>query len=278
MNSTVRDPVLCQIERNAVVFLGLLSHVYLEWDPPIKGSSGETTHFFGLNIHAAVVDNSDGHILALSRNSIHKDDNPIEHAEQHAIRAAVRELERKRPRDNKTTVEDYYRNKLFYAAGKEAADFVYTGCSIYTTLEPCPMCTATLCVCRMKQVNYILPDGVYGGSWSGKLNPPPAKGVGLKDVYYAKYDLQYSVLDLSSNNGKLIARAQSIYSDILSKAAELSAKGIPATLTFDYLHDELQGVFEYFETVDQNSFVGGGTDLELNLNTLVDFRKLLNVT
>src|SRR5688500_502211 len=79
-------------ERDAISFLGLLSHMYRSWEPP-------TSHRVGLNIHAAIIDNADGEILSIERNAVPGSHDPLQHAEQRAIRAALDRVHAKRPRD-----------------------------------------------------------------------------------------------------------------------------------------------------------------------------------
>ena len=60
---TAADLALFRAERDALALLGLLSSLYLRFDPPISCGDGDTaqpTHFQGLNIHALIVDNADG--------------------------------------------------------------------------------------------------------------------------------------------------------------------------------------------------------------------------
>ena len=60
---TAADLALFRAERDALAFLGLLSSLYLRFDPPISYGDGDTaqpTHFQGLNVHALVIDNADG--------------------------------------------------------------------------------------------------------------------------------------------------------------------------------------------------------------------------
>jgi hypothetical protein len=62
------DLALFRAERDALAFLGLLSSLYLRFDPPISrgdGGTAQPTHFQGLNIHALIVENADGEVLAL---------------------------------------------------------------------------------------------------------------------------------------------------------------------------------------------------------------------
>ena len=59
---TAADIGLFRAERDALAFLGLLSSLYLRFDPPIGSADGaaQPTHFQGLNIHALIIDNLDG--------------------------------------------------------------------------------------------------------------------------------------------------------------------------------------------------------------------------
>src|SRR6478735_2029009 len=126
---TAADLALFRAERDALAFLGLLSSLYLRFDPPIScGDDGtaQPTHFQGLNIHALIIDNVDGEVLALEHNQIHTHQSPVEHAEQRALRMAIARIGIKRPRAA-ATVEAYYREQMFYDDGAEAADFLQRG-------------------------------------------------------------------------------------------------------------------------------------------------------
>ncbi len=118
-----------QAERDAVAFLGLLSFLYLTWDPPIRTGAGvnDVTHHAGLNIGAIVVDNIDGEVLGIARNVIHSAESPVEHAEQRVIRAAIQRLHAKRARSETISVEQYYRGSLFYGPGVATRDFIDSG-------------------------------------------------------------------------------------------------------------------------------------------------------
>ncbi len=81
-------------DRDAIIFLGLLTHAYLTWDPPVSAGTDQYgkpdfTHFSGLNIHSLMVDNIYGEVLALEKNGIHQEENPLAHAEQRTILAAI---------------------------------------------------------------------------------------------------------------------------------------------------------------------------------------------
>ena len=100
---------------------------------------------------------------------------PVEHAEQRALRTAIARIGVKRPRAPATTVEEYYRTQMFYNDGAEEADFLKRGATIYTTLEPCPMCATTILVCRVKRTVFLLQDTTFGGEW-----------ISAKSQYYKK--------------------------------------------------------------------------------------------
>jgi hypothetical protein len=89
---TPTDHVLFRAERDALGFLGLLSSLYLRFDPPISspiGNQSQPTYFHGLNVHALVIDKADGEVLALEQNQIHAHQSPVEHGEQGALRAPL---------------------------------------------------------------------------------------------------------------------------------------------------------------------------------------------
>src|SRR6266478_8619606 len=196
------DLALFRAERDALAFLGLLSSLYLRFDPPIScgdGNTAQPTHFQGLNIHALIIDNADGEVLALEHNQIHAHQSPLEHAEQRALRMAIARIGAKRPRAPATTVEDYYRTQMFYDDRAEDADFLRRGATIYTSLEPCPMCATTILVCRVKRTVFLLQDTTYGGAW-----------ITIKKTFYDRYNLTYGQLDLSNAKSPLIQRAHDI--------------------------------------------------------------------
>src|SRR5882757_8579662 len=208
---TAAHLALFRAERDALAFLGLLSSLYLRFDPPISCGDGDTaqpTHFQGLNIHALIIDNIDGEVLALEHNQIHAHQSPVEHAEQRALRMAIARIGIKRPRAAATTVEAYYREQMFYDDGAEAADFLQRGTTIYTSLEPCPMCATTILVCRVKRTVFLLQDTTFGGAW-----------VSTKSQYYAKYQLTYGQLNLSDVTSPFIARVRGVH-QTMSKRVE----------------------------------------------------------
>ncbi|HEX8072061.1 MAG TPA: hypothetical protein VF546_19080 [Pyrinomonadaceae bacterium] len=270
----------CRNERDAIAFLGLLSYMFLHWDTPVTTGQGvnDVTHTQGLNICGLILDNQDGTVLALEKNSIHASTSPVQHGEQLAVRSAIERLKVKRPRGSNTTVEEYYRSQLFYGPGDRPEDFIYHGCTLYSSLEPCPMCTATLCVCRMKRNVYLVTDYVYGGSWDWRSEPGRS---GIKDKYYQKYDMEYGRLNFTTDDGTVIQNAKRLYGDLLAKIGDsasaegsLRQKQIFDTLFFDHLRPELQTIFEYFKELKETDLITQGDDRARNQKTLGGLRQL----
>ena len=82
----------------------------------------------------AVITGPDGHLLARGRNRRELDQDPTAHAEIDALRAAARA-----------------RN-----------DWHLNGCTLYVTLEPCPMCAGALVNARIARVVYGCADPKAG--------------------------------------------------------------------------------------------------------------------
>jgi len=83
----------------------------------------------------AVVVAPDGAILATAGNRVRELTDPSAHAEMLALRAAAR------------------------AAGSERL----TGCDLYVTLEPCPMCAGAISLARIRRLYYGAADPKTGG-------------------------------------------------------------------------------------------------------------------
>lgn len=77
----------------------------------------------------AIVVGPDGEILSIAHTTLHATNDPTAHAEVNAIRSACAKLNTR----------------------------YLSGCWLYTTLEPCPMCTAAAIWAKMEGI-------VYGGS------------------------------------------------------------------------------------------------------------------
>ena len=80
----------------------------------------------------------DGRIVARAHNLTESTHDPTAHAEILAIREAASSMKNWR----------------------------LSGCTLYSTVEPCIMCTGALVLARIKEVVYGVPDPKFGGSVS----------------------------------------------------------------------------------------------------------------
>ncbi|MEO0485837.1 MAG: nucleoside deaminase [Pseudomonadota bacterium] len=87
----------------------------------------------------AVITGPDGAVLAEARNRMRETCDPTAHAEIAAIRAACAALGTER----------------------------LTGCALYVTLEPCPMCAAAISAARIARLYYAASDPKSGGVAQG---------------------------------------------------------------------------------------------------------------
>ena len=90
-------------------------------------------------IDAVIVEDASGHVLATSRNRVEASLDPTTHAEMNCIRTATEILE-------------------FWRLG---------GCTLYTTLEHCPMCMGTAMAARVSRVVYGASDPRLGSDSRG---------------------------------------------------------------------------------------------------------------
>jgi tRNA(Arg) A34 adenosine deaminase TadA len=266
---TAADLALFRAERDALAFLGLLSSLYLRFDPPISRGDGDTaqpTHFQGLNIHALIIDNVDGEVLALEHNQIHAHQSPVEHAEQRALRMAIARIGIKRPRAAVTTVEAYYREQMFYDDGAEHADFLQRGATIYTSLEPCPMCATTILVCRVKRTVFLLQDTTFGGAW-----------VSVKNQFYNKNILIYGQLNLSDASSPFISRVRDLHQAMSRRVEDVRKDKVIDTLIFDHLIEDLQTGFKMLCQTGPEELMTKGDHNATNRRTLDDLRRMCNI-
>ncbi len=264
-----KDLALFRAERDALAFLGVISSLHLRFDPPISApnvSQSQPTHFHGLNVHALMIDNVDGEVLALEQNQIHAHQSPVEHGEQRVLRVAIARVGQKRPRGTATTIEEYYRSQMFYGKGEAEGDYLTQGATIYTSLEPCPMCATTILVCRVKRTVFLLQDHKFGGAWTT-----------IKDRFYADNKLTYGQLDLSYDKSPLIRRAHEINRKMARKVAALHKKEVPDTLFFDHLTDELKAGFQYLCEVTDRDLRTKGAPRDANARTLRDLKRICNI-
>jgi tRNA(adenine34) deaminase len=90
-------------------------------------------------VGAVVVDGETGEVLAQAHNRVESDRDPTAHAELLAIRAASAAL------------------------GENARGKALTGCDLYVTLEPCPMCAQAIAFARLRRVYWGAADPKGGG-------------------------------------------------------------------------------------------------------------------
>ena len=89
----------------------------------------------------------DGEIIARGHNTREKENNPVCHAEINAIVAAAQKLNSWR----------------------------LNGCTLYVTLEPCPMCAGAIVQSRISRLVYAAPDKAQGCAGSiYRLTEDPA--------------------------------------------------------------------------------------------------------
>ncbi|MDR2558697.1 MAG: tRNA adenosine(34) deaminase TadA [Oscillospiraceae bacterium] len=92
-------------------------------------------------VGAVIVNNADGEIVGKGYNTTERDHSPLAHAELNAIRKATRRLDTK----------------------------WLTDCTIYVTLEPCPMCAGAISSTRIKRLVYGAFDE-KGGACASLFN------------------------------------------------------------------------------------------------------------
>ncbi|MES2373432.1 MAG: hypothetical protein V4557_12680 [Bacteroidota bacterium] len=246
------------IEKDAIAFLGLMSFANKHFDAQFTHPDGAQSHANGLNIFAAITDNIDGQVIGQQQNAIHSTCNPMMHAEQLALKEAIGTLGQKRPRDPATTsVENYYRKKLFTEPGTTGNYNV--GGTIYTTLEPCPFCTAALLVNRMKRIVYIIPDKVYGDTF------PVLK------QKYASYDMVYQQLQLDTTMPGTIIAFAAYQLGVLQNYVAAHPDTI-GTLYLDDLKPFLQECSNTFLQFTDADLATTGNQKERNAKTLNDLQ------
>ena len=94
----------------------------------------------------AAIINEKGEVLSVASNSVLRDNDPTAHAEVNAIREACRKLE----------------------------NYDLSGCVLYTTAYPCPMCLAAIIWANVKKV--------YFG-----CRPQDAENIGFRDDFIYRY-------------------------------------------------------------------------------------------
>jgi len=90
-------------------------------------------------VGAVIVDGESGRVLAAAHNRVESDHDPTAHAELLAIRAAAAAL------------------------GDNPRGKALSGCDLYVTLEPCPMCAQAIAFARLRRVYWGAADPKGGG-------------------------------------------------------------------------------------------------------------------
>jgi tRNA(Arg) A34 adenosine deaminase TadA len=90
-------------------------------------------------VGAVIVEGESGRVLARAHNRVETDADPTAHAELLAIRAAAA------------------------VVGENTRGKALSGCDLYVTLEPCPMCAQAIAFARLRRVYWGAPDPKGGG-------------------------------------------------------------------------------------------------------------------
>lgn len=258
-------------ERDTIAGLGLLLSHYVRFDPAIS-SSGKSIHPHGFNVHCMVVDNVDGEVLSLTRNRIYADQNPLQHAEQVGVRAAMPRLHSKRPKPADMNVDDYIRRQMFMAPGSTDADFLHVGCTLYNTFDPCGFCAVTLLVCYMKRIAYLFDDKKFDGVYEK-----------MRDYFRNRESVKEPLSlvapaadDPGASGSPLIAGAKLI-TDLRAKVKTLEESGVQLVMTLDSQHETLAKAAELFAAIKPDHLVTTGLERDKNLRTLSDIKRLCNI-
>jgi tRNA(Arg) A34 adenosine deaminase TadA len=256
-------------ERNSLAILGLLAHAFLTWDPPVPAGldqfgKNDFTHYHGLNIQAMIIDNTDGEVLALTKNGIHDSESPLIHAEQNALKEAILRIKAKRERKPGTTVENWYRKELFYQAGANPEDFISKGATLITTLEPCPFCASAICVSRVKRTSYLFADSKFGGGWQM-----------IQNKFYPSYQLQCDEMNVQGST-PLSAEVLKLFSDVRNDIDALRQQKIQDTWFLDKVHKKLEGFLALLTTIKTTQLLGNDSQV-INGKTLDNLKRLLKI-
>lgn len=258
---------LLRSERDAIATLGLLARSHFHFDHPIPTKAGSApTHFAGLNVHCCVIDNADGEVLAVGRNTIHADENPLQHAEQVVVRAAYERLRRKRPRAAGVTVEEYYRSSLFMARGSQPADFVRAGCTLYNTFDPCAMCAVTLLIAYMKRIAFVIPDVKYEGFYEE-----------TKKKYFSTRESVRESVTFDGAGSALVQGVRQLHAQLLKHVDELLAKHVDLINVLDQSPDFLARAADLLRKTTTADLATKGDDQARNARTLADLKRACNL-
>ena len=146
------------------------------------------------------------------------------------------------------------------------ADFLQRGATIYTSLEPCPMCATTILVCRVKRTVFLLQDTTFGGVW-----------VSAKNQYYQKYHLIYGQLNISDASSPFITRVHELHQTMSKRVEGIRKEKVVDTLIFDHLIEHLQSGFKILCQAGPEELMTKGDYNATNRQTLDDLRRMCNI-
>src|SRR6266446_5813469 len=146
------------------------------------------------------------------------------------------------------------------------ANVLRRGATIYTSLEPCPMCATTILVCRVKRTVFLLQDTTFGGAW-----------VSTKNQFYKKYNLTYGQLNLSDASSPFIMRVRDLHQTMSRRVEGIRNGKVIDTLIFDHLIEDLQTGFKLFCQVTPDDLTTRGDHNTTNRRTFDDLRRMCNV-
>jgi len=252
-------------ERDCLAGLGVLASTHIQFDPALQ-TRGAASHAYGFNVHCLVVDNADGEVLALERNRIHVDSNPLQHAEQVGIRAAMTRLHAKRPREVGMPVEQYYKTCLFMAPGTAPEDFCNRGCTLYNTFDPCGMCAVTLLVCYMKRIAYLFDNPQFATVYDD-----------MRQYFRGRESIKEPLALLADGDDHPLRKGSRLIRATRAKVKHLEESGTPLMTTVDWCREELQQATVLLIETDSDHLITTGEERERNLRTLQDIKRLCNI-
>lgn len=144
----------------------------------------------GSDVPVGAVIVRDGQVIASAHNEREAQDSPLAHAEMLAMERACRALHTRR----------------------------LSGCTLYVTLEPCPMCAGAILNARIRRVYYGTRDEVMGAC-GGVLNlfmegfPRPPQLVGNVCGDECRDVLQTFFLEVREKNAENTNRSANIVED-----------------------------------------------------------------
>ncbi len=252
-------------ERDTIAGLGLLAANYVHFDPPVS-RAGKTVHTHGFNVHCLVIDNRDGEVLALNRNRIYADEDPLQHAEQVGIREALPRLHVKYPRPVGVPIDEYVRKNLFMEPGTAAEDFLNRGCTLYNTFDPCGFCATTLLVCYMKRIAYLFDDKKFHEVYDY---------MGAK--FFKGRESVRESLSLVAESTNPLGEGARLIAELRKQVKATEDGGTPLVMTLDSQHAALGKAAELLATVKPEHLSTTGEEQKRVWKTAADLRRMLKI-